>query len=287
MDVRDDHGSGSDGRGHTPYGAGANVTDHEGSGDGGLRVVRLSAAVVGEAGTDLIAEVASSQDVTAFELDRVGQPGGLRHCADHDEHLVGRHLHGAFGSGQGDHLELAVAGDVGDLGLGVDRDVRRCLDLLHEVVAHLVADQAATDDQVDCAAIALGEVHGRLTGRVSSAHDKQLLVGVAALEGGRAVAHPLVQVAHQVHQREPPVLDAHRESDGTRSEAVSHVVGDGEESGRLVAVQPAGQDGGDHVGLEPGRLLLHAIREFLTGHPTGEAGVVLDVRAGAGLASEL
>jgi len=286
VNVGNDHGAGAHGGRDAAHRVGAEVAGHEHAGHRRLRVVGDPAAVGLEQVTGLGVEVAAAQDVALGQRDRAVQPHGVGNRADHGEELVGEHLALPLGGAQDEPLQSVVADQAGDLALGVHLDVAALLDLLDEVVRHLQVEALAADHDVHGALGAVRQVNGRLAGAVGAADDEQFLVGVAVLERGRPVGHTVAQVGHDVGDGEPTVAHAGGEHDRTGGELVTGVVDDGDESGVPVTADAAGHDRGEHLGAEAPSLLDHPVGQVLARHAAGEAGVVLDVRAGTGLAPE-
>ena len=106
----------------------------------------------------------------------------MRAGADHEEQPVGvdRLLAAAGAVAQHEVLEPAVAAAADDLGADPDVELRRRLDLVHEVLRHPRVERLRPHDERDAPGVP-GEVQRRLAGGVRAADD----VDLAARHGRR------------------------------------------------------------------------------------------------------
>ena len=156
-------------------------------------------------------------------------------------------------------------------------------DPLHEVVRHRRRQALAAHQHVDVLHAA-GEKHGGLAGRVAAADDHHLLAGAQArLHGGGGVVDAAALEALVAGHRELAVARPGGDDDGAAADLLAVV--EAQRVGRLVAVDAddAARDG--EPGAELLRLDLGAAGQGLAGDSGGKAEVVLDLRAGAGLAA--
>ena len=93
--------------------------------------------------------------------------------------------------GPGDLRSEPVAGEAGDLGPGVERDARRGVDPLDQVVGHGGGEAVGTHEDVHVGRGA-GQEDRRLARRVAAADDDHLLGGTElGLHGGGGVVDAL------------------------------------------------------------------------------------------------
>lgn len=180
-------------------------------------------------------------------------------------------------------LEALVAFDGLDDGVGADADVGCGGDLIDEVVGHGGAKTFAADDDLDFGGVA-GEVDGALSGGIAASddHDAAVAAGEGFGSGGAVVDSGTGAFG-----------DA-----GGGVFAIGHASGDdqgvgddfaagGQLEAFVAAVKGYGGDfdGGEEFGAEALGLEDGAAGEFGAADAGGEAEVVLDAGAGAGLAT--
>ena len=157
------------------------------------------------------------------------------------------------------------------------------VDLLDQVVRHRLLQRRAAHQDRHRLGLP-GQVDGRLAGRVGPADDVDVLVGAAGRLGQRrAVVDPASGQLGQAGRGELPVGHPGGEDDGVRVDRGA--VGEPDRPGRAVDLQADHLAGGQHLGAELGRLPPGPVGELRAGHPVGEAEVVLDPGALAGLAA--
>ena len=209
----------------------------------------------------------------------------MRVGADHDEEGVGGHDLAVPAvvllERQLPQARVAVA--VHDEGPWTHGD-RPALSRTEEVARHRVGAPVTAGDQGDVACV-LGEVEGRLTGRVAAAGDEDFHVEQrSGLGRQRPVEDAGTAEGVQPRHRQPPVGDqvarmtACALSDARSESATTWAARPRAKRRRLVGEQ--------ELGAELPRLLVGTEGELVAGDAGGEAEVVVDHGALAGLAAE-
>ena len=213
-----------------------------------------------------------------------GQPVGARLRADQDEQRRRRDRPGgAGGIAQGEVLQLPGAARGDDLGAQPHRDGGVGLDLPDQVVGHGPAERAAARQDRHPPGV-LGQVHGGLAGRVAGADHKHLAARHRrGLADRRAVEHPGADQLLHAGRVQPPVVGA----GGHDHRPVGRLapVDQADQPIGPAALQP-GRAGVDQLGAEQDRLVAGPLGEVTAADPAGEAEVVADQGAAAGLPAD-
>ena len=212
-------------------------------------------------------EVSGSAPMKQNNPPQAHRPGGLGGS------VLERHL-----------LEVPLAGQGPHLGLRQYLDAGIRLDAFDQIPRHGLGEVVPADGDQDLAPL-LGHVDGGLPCRVPSTHDDDVPAAAdPRFEVGGRVVDPGTLEALQIVDRQPAIAGPgghdHRPT------------GDLAPVGQCDDVKPVfGSKSGGHAGgveARPEALGLDrsARHELLSRDPVGEAGVVLDARAGAGLATD-
>jgi hypothetical protein len=213
-------------------------------------------------------------------------PVQSRHRADQDQQRAGGDLglRARLAVADRHALEPRRAGHARDLGVVAHGDVGRGVDRGDQVARHARRERVAAHEDRHLPGEA-GEVDGRLPRRVAAAHHVGVLAAERVGVGDRgAVEDARAGQLGDARRVEAAVGDAGGEHDRAprRLRAVLHpdqvALGAGLERGDLVHEQ--------ELGAEGPRLLVGALGELGAGHAAGEAEVVADVRARAGLTAD-
>ena len=193
--------------------------------------------------------------------------------ADRDEQAGDRELAGLAGDGvaQRDAAELALAVDLGDLGVPGEADlVVRVGAVGHDLAgAQLVA---AVDDRHGAGE--LGQEGRLLDGGVAAADDGDVLVAEEEAVAGRAPGDAVAGQLLLAGQAELAVGRAHREDDRAGAVDGALAVGDGLD---LAGQVDRGDVVGDELGAEALGLGAHVVHEVGAHDAVREAGEVLDL----------
>ena len=180
-------------------------------------------------------------------------------------------------------LEAIAAVERDQLGVRAQLNRRVVLDAANQVARHAVGQAARADEHVDPPR-GLGQEHRRLSGRVASADDDHLVAAAGLrLDERRAVVDAGAFESREVLDRGAPVL--HAGGDDHRPRRHPHAIVDDDREGRSLAGEFGGASGDQDLRAEFLRLRVGAAGQLLTRNPRGEAEIVFDPRAGAGLAA--
>ena len=170
-----------------------------------------------------------------------------------------------------------------DLAVQAHLDVRRGRDRVDQVLRHALLEARAAVEERHPLRVA-GEEDRRLAGRVRPADDHHVLVAARhALAARAAVVHAAAGQLLDAGRVQAAVVDPGGDDDRLRAQPV--VTGQLHEPRRPALVDGGHLLHGQELGAEAGRLRRGPAGEVGAGEAHGEAEVVLDPRALAGLAA--
>jgi len=276
------HAAFSDAAGDALDGAVTDVAGAEDSGDAGFEGEGLAVEGPG-------VDVAASADVAVgVAFERGWQPVGFGDGTNHDEQGDGVTSDGGFrGVGWardgGDLLEVDLAMDRGDVGIGLDADVGLVVDLLDEVLRHGLGETGSSNDHDDFRGVA-GVEDGGLAGGVTSPDDEDATAGDGdSVEAGGTVEDTSAEEFVVSGEFEAMPGDSGGEEEDGGGEAISSVEGDAVASVECLDFFYVALD--EHLDTEMFDLLEGSLGELVSGDSGREAEVVFDARGGSGLAA--
>jgi hypothetical protein len=230
-------------------------------------------------------QIATGQDEPfGIAGHEIREDAGPRRRADEDEDRIGRNLvrRTRRGLHQRHGLQPFLAVDRCDDGPGQDIDIRGFVDSAHQVLRHGM--QAGTPhDHGHLAGIAREE-HRPLARGVGAANDEHIAASIqCGLGQRRAVVDAGAGQFDQARHLEPPHLHAGREQDCVAGELGA--VGKANRPVRVVVTYGGDVLRGEDLRAEPPGLRGRAMRRVGAAETAREAQVVLDSRAGSGLAA--
>ena len=184
---------------------------------------------------------------------------------------------------QVDRPKTVVAFQRRDLGPGVERDLRRLPDALHEIVGHGGGEAACAHQHVDVSGRSRQE-HRRLAGRVAAANNNHLFAAAELrLHSGCGVVDALTFELDVVRHIQLSVAGAGGDDDHTGRDRLIVVEADPVELFGAVDAGDIARDRKPRSKLL--RLDLRATGQRLAGDPGRETEVVFDLRRCASLAA--
>src|SRR5260370_785396 len=173
----------------------------------------------------------------------------------------------------------------GHLGVEYRFDIRRGLDALDQVARHAGAKAAAADHHVNLAGVAR-QKHRGLAGGIAAAHQHDLLLRAQPrLDWRGPVPDAAALELLQVFDLGPPVTRAARDHDAARAQSVAALERERKDAAGARAIQRLRPDRNHDVGAAVLRLGEGAAGQRLARDSRGEAKVIFDSGAGAGLSA--
>src|SRR5215831_13558722 len=285
-DETDGNGALADGRGDPLDRAGSHVAGREYPGQAGLQQVGVPGQLVpGAAPASLLAQIrAGDGEAVTVQLDRLGEPPGVRLGADENQKRRG----GQGGPGRGDQvlhdhlLEPASAVKLPDRAVVADLDAGLPGDAVEQVLRHARGQVLTPHDDGDRATPA-GQPGRRLTGRVAATDDHNRIPRVdLVVSYQRGVEHPGALELLQASRLELSVGDAGGDDQAPGGQFLASVQPD---YVLVLSSRKPGCGGGhQQPGPEPQHLDEGPFGELLAANAHREAQVILDPGGGADLA---
>ena len=219
------------------------------------------------------------------QRDRALDPRRSGYCADEAEE--GDALLGAAASRgrvlEDDGLKVSIAIESPDLGVGQDLDAGIGRDAVDQVSRHAVREIGSANHDRNPAS-SLAQVDGRLPGRVPPTHDHHVTTTAGSgFQVGGGVVDPFALELFEVGDGQ--TLIPGTSGDDDRPSGDLALVKQRYDVESMLHTQARYLTGADQPGAQPLGLDRRSGRQIAPRDAVGESGVVLDARAGAGLAT--